>query len=448
MSYRKPTDDDFNAFRKKLKDALGEEYEVEIHKEVSAMLGVVKDVFDLVIFYRGDVVCGVEYKSSLERIPFLYSFSNKYIEKWNVIGLKYGVVYFGKDNEVLFWYKGCPEFKTYTFDNAVSAIKGNQTCGKRFTPSEIVTKLFGVEELKDFRIQQVDCLKSLFNENTLVYDEEKATMWLKTEAEDEFFKILLRQEDNKNEIKHVCRYTSLKSLFYIMKESNHVMCSITCMNDKGETSYADKYVGYGAFARSSKTIKEDNDCFILSFCKESKKDDLTMWRLYGNDGGGVCLGYKVDMSIIDNKKFFFAPVSYGIEKNNHPELNYIRFIKHWEERGWSFELKRWYIWKHFFKSYLFKDEKEVRLLYIWTKENEEKTEWIMDSTNNIVSRICKFPFNNNRFPLTLDKAIIGPKCPEQESNVAQFNYMNEQLNLMQYSWIKPAVIPSEIMDYR
>ena len=448
MSYRKPTDDDFNAFRKKLKDALGEEYEVEIHKEVSAMLGLVKDLFDLVIFYRGDAVCGVDYKSLLFNFVFQFRSQESYVNRLKNLGLKYGIVYFGQDNEVFFWSKGSAGFKPFTFEDVITAIKGDQTCGKRFTPSEIVSNFFVEEKTKGLNIQQVDGLKSLFDENTLVYDEEKASMWLKTEAEDEFFKILLGQEDNKNEIKHVCRYTSLKSLFYTMKESNNVMCSITCMNDKGETSYADKYVGYGAFARSSSTIKEDNDCFILSCCKESKKDDLTMWRLYGNDGGGVCLGYKVDMSIIDNKKFFFAPVSYGIEKNNHPELNYIRFIKHWEERGWSFELKRWYIWKHFFKSYLFKDEKEVRLLYIWTKENEEKTEWIMDSTNNIVSRICKFPFNNNRFPLILDKAIIGPKCPEQESNVAQFNYMNEQLNLMQYSWIKPAVIPSEIMDYR
>jgi hypothetical protein len=448
MSYKIPTEDDLNAFRKKLKDALGEDYEVEIKKEVSDQFGIVKKTYDLVVFYRENAVCGIEYKSSLEIPSYKYLFKFGHIEKLNHIGLKYSLVYFGQDNEVLFWSKDSVGYKSFTFEDVITAIKGNQTCGKRFTPSEIVTKFFGVEEIKDCRIQQVDGLKSLFNENTLVYDEEKATMWLKTEAEDEFFKILLGQEDNKNEIKHVCRYTSLKSLFYIMKESNQVMCSITCMNDKGETSYADKYVGYGAFARSSSTIKEDNDCFILSCCKESKKDDLTMWRLYGNDGGGVCLGYKVNMSIIDNKEFFFAPVSYGIEKNNHPELNFIRLIKHWEERGWSFVFKRWYIWKHFFKSYLFKDEKEVRLLYIWTKENEEKPEWIMDSTNNIVSRICKFPFNNNRFPLTLDKAIIGPKCPEQESNVAQFNYMNEQLNLMQYSWIKPAVIPSEIMDYR
>ena len=47
---------------------------------------------------------------------------------------------------------------------------------------------------------------------------------------------------------HVCRYTTLKSLFLAMNSGNNVMCSITCMNDKGETSYADKYVGYGAFA--------------------------------------------------------------------------------------------------------------------------------------------------------------------------------------------------------
>ena len=38
MKYKIPTEYDFNAFRKKLKDALGEDYEVEIKKEVFADL--------------------------------------------------------------------------------------------------------------------------------------------------------------------------------------------------------------------------------------------------------------------------------------------------------------------------------------------------------------------------------------------------------------------------
>mgnify|MGYP006896825978 FL=1 len=88
------------------------------------------------------------------------------------------------------------------------------------------------------------------------------------------------------------------------------------------------------------------------------------------------------------------------------------------------------------------------MLYIWTDESKDKVEWIMDSTNGIVSRICKFPISSNRLPLTLMCAIIGPKCPEQESNVDQFNYMNGHTKIMPSSIGRTAVGKSKIEDYR
>ena len=65
-----------------------------------------------------------------------------------------------------------------------------------------------------------------------------------------------------------------------------------------------------------------------------------------------------------------------------------------------------------------------------------------------MSRICKFPISSNRLPLTLKRAIIGPKCPEQESNVDQFNYMNGHTKTMPSSIERPAVGKSKIEDYR
>ena len=44
------TEEDINALKQKLEEALGEEYEVESHKEVCALFGYVKETFDLVIF--------------------------------------------------------------------------------------------------------------------------------------------------------------------------------------------------------------------------------------------------------------------------------------------------------------------------------------------------------------------------------------------------------------
>ena len=273
------------------------------------------------------------------------------------------------------------------------------------------------------------------------FDDEKGEVSLKTEFEDEFFKLLLPQKESKS----ICRYTSLNSLFNLLKDNKHAMCSITCMNDKSESYYTENHLGNSSHAESTKTIEDNNNCFILS-CT-NKIDDLTMWRLYGDDAKGVCLQYQIDESLIDNDKFFWGPVSYGQDDETHYELEFIRNINNIDINGWTFVLKRWNIWKHFFKSYLFKDEEEFRLLYINDDSNSGDVDirWIMESKNNIVSRICLFSLDNNEFPLKL--TIIGPKCPEQNINIAQFAYMNSQRKTIK-SNNKESIIPSSINDYR
>lgn len=450
MSFFQVTEDDISALRIKLKEALGEGYEVEAHKEVSALMGAVRETFDLVIFYHDDAICGIEYKYKVAGSLIYDRFQESTIARFKKVGLKYGVAYIG-NHGIYFWSKGSYSFETFSFDNMVTAIRGNQSCGERIPSEKIKVKFknFFPDELSnELGTKKAENLWELFSEGNLEYDEKSASIWLKSAAEDEFFKILLLQKKADVDYGHVCRYTTLKSLFLAMNSGNNVMCSITCMNDKGETSYADKYVGYGAFANSANSVRENNDCFILSCCKEGMEDNLTMWRLYGNDGKGVCLEYEVDLSKVDNKEFFFAPVSYGKQMNEHPALDFIKKIRHWKDNGWCFELKRWYIWKHFFKSHLFKEENEVRLLYIWTEKSPDKVEWIMDASNNIASRICLFPIACGRLPLKLTKAIVGPKCPEQASNVDQFNYMNRQTKTIPDSLFRPAISASRIEDYR
>lgn len=442
------SENDLYTLKTKLIKALGDGYEVEIHKEVSTAYGLIKELFDLVVFNHSDAICGIDYKYNYKpQNPSMTRFHDIPVGRYKRVGLKYGIQYFGEKNDCYFWTQGSNDYIEFTFDDIVKAVRGNQNCGARFTPDEVKTKLF--EKLpQKLSKEQVSGIRALINENNLVYDESTASMCLKTEAEDELFKILLIPNNDELNIKSVCRYTSLNSLFLTIKNGVQVMCSITCMNDKGETSYADKYVGFGAFANTSKSIEENNDCFILSCCNIEMKDNLTMWRLYGDDGKGVCLEYDVDLTKVDEKAFFFAPVSYGEAMRKHPALDFIREIRHWNENGWSFSLNRWYIWKHFFKSHLFKEENEVRLLYLWTPDETDNTEWILDSTNSIVSRRCKFPIPNDRLPLTLKNAIIGPKCPEQNSNVDQFNYMNGLKKVMPFSIVKNAIQSSSIEDYR
>lgn len=439
-------EDEINILRQKLQEALGDGYVVEANKEVSAVMGYIKEVFDLVIFFHDDAICGIEYKDKLFISSYVYRFQDLYVSKLNKVGLKYGIIYSGEDLNLYFWTKGDSVLNKFSLEDAVIAIKGNQKCGKKVTASDLLSDF--MEFIPEKLNNKEKRIRELFTDNNLEYDEKSASIQLKSEFEDDFFRLLIKVDKKEDEFKHVCRYTTLNSLFLIMKEGNHVLCSITCMNDKGETSYADEYISYGAIADSAKSIQENNNCFILSCCNKRMIDNLTMWRLYGNDGKGVCLEYEVDQSKIDNNEFFFAPVSYGNE-NGHPELEFIKGLRHWGKNGWHFELKRWHIWKHFFKSHLFKEENEIRLLFVLNdNKKSDEVEWIMDSTNNIVSRICKFSIDGGKLPLTLTKVIIGPKCPNQTSNVDQFKYMNGQLKRIQDNIFKPAIKPSKITDYR
>ena len=57
MSFFQVTEDELSALRIKLKEALGEGYEVETHKEVSALMGAVRELFDVVIFFSSYLSC-------------------------------------------------------------------------------------------------------------------------------------------------------------------------------------------------------------------------------------------------------------------------------------------------------------------------------------------------------------------------------------------------------
>lgn len=73
----------------------------------------------------------------------------------------------------------------------------------------------------------------------------------------------------------------------------------------------------------------------------------------------------------------------------------------------------------------------------------------MDSSNSIASSLCLFDIDKGMFPLSLSSAIIGPKCPQQASNIAQFNYMNVQQKVFPLiRWNKKSITASKINDYR
>ena len=82
------TEEDINTLKLRLEKAFGEEYEVEVHKEVSDLMGSSKETYDLVIFYHGDAICGVEYKYKAGGSFFYDRLQDLYINRLKKVGLK------------------------------------------------------------------------------------------------------------------------------------------------------------------------------------------------------------------------------------------------------------------------------------------------------------------------------------------------------------------------
>lgn len=78
----------------------------------------------------------------------------------------------------------------------------------------------------------------------------------------------------------------------------------------------------------------------------------------------------------------------------------------------------------FFKANDYAIEEEVRLLIIDNDTLDKlKTDWVLTDTHSIINPIIDFRINSNSFPIQLRTILLGPKCPEQETNYVQIEEM-------------------------
>ena len=228
--------------------------------------------------------------------------------------------------------------------------------------------------------------------------------------------------------KRLCRYTSLASLFRTLSEKQQSMCSTVCMNDKTENDYAQKFISeampqsnvISRLQTRTSSVNADTFSFILSGSRMNKKDDLNMWRLYGDDSKGVCLWYKVDDELPK------------IEA--HAELSYLSSKMGKGVCGRNFEIRNLNSWLHFFKPSEYAVEEEVRLLYEMNDGSLLDTtngKWIYNTSNGIVAPIVRFPITktDNNFPLVLERIVLGPNLPERNINKEQLRLMIKNMQI-------------------
>lgn len=266
------------------------------------------------------------------------------------------------------------------------------------------------------------------------------------QKENDFFKSLLVPVIKGN----ICRYTSSKSLFTLLRSGKQNMLSLNCMNDISEIDYADKYINLDTIILNE-SIKESNNIFILSCCDETMSDDLMMWRLYAQNAEGVNLKYHIYTKYIDYEHFYLAKISYGQSAESHIELELIQKMLEWSDDGIYFKFNKWMIWKHFFKSYHYRYENEIRLLYYEYDESKAtETIWIEDDNSGIYSPMKLFDIRKmmqSKYPLGLIGIKLGPRNKETVINKVQIENMYNEAKVY-CPGLKSDINVSDIDIYR
>ncbi len=246
----------------------------------------------------------------------------------------------------------------------------------------------------------------------------------------------------------VCRYTTQDSLFAMLTNKSYRMGSHLAMNDRGEMDYVDKYLKINYKPLHSLTLPElhqMNQSFISSCTTISKEDDLTMYRLYGDDTKGVCLKFALTLGV-QSKSLIIRKISYARPDGSHPELDAISFFIDGLSASLGIKFRFIYldIWKHFFKTKDYAIEDEVRVLYLNDGAFAPVSQgWVITHPDKITAKYVVFDLNAHAFPLHLTNITLGPNFPDPLVNRRQLEVLLDEEGFTGVN-----VVNSKIESYR
>lgn len=428
----------YNLFREKL----SEEFDIQVEQQLNSMIRP-----DIVISKGDKRLAIIEVKPGFYKGGRRAEVENRVTELAYFERFRYAIIAVDKETLLL---KDCFLNK----DNKFEKFSLEEICrifeiirNPVFVPGEAYRDAVfkRLVELGSNAKDMVMAFKDRNRAATMMRDED-SFFFEREDVEDELFECFLKKFDGDK----VCRYTSLASLYRTIDEGTQSMCCIVGMNDRSECTYADNYIKdlNAASIPSVKTLYEasvENRFFILSCMNQQKYDDLTMWRLYGDNTKGVNILYDVDKNGLTGYKLYNIDYAEQPGKYGHYALNVIGALMKLKVYGRTFRLRRWNEWKHFFKPYEYKDEMEIRLLY--NKMDKPASKWILTSDYQIACPLMIFDVK--RFPLVIDKIMLGPNCPDIKVNQLQLELMiKEHIGMLRLSRKYDVVTTSGIGTYR
>lgn len=377
--------------------------------------------FDILIkSEQSNIVAVVEVKNNLSRRNSLENASKQVLSYLNVVPARFGIITDGEEYFIYENNQNGKEFKKESFDEIVkhfdlSKIKNNE--------KEKVVKIIINSARKFFEEKTEICnfIEKISTVENLQVDKMSKQIWFKDAnyvdwtPEDHLFSKIL------GEFKHseIYRYTSLQTAFEIIKNGSFRMNGLFGMNDKSEINYAENFITDKPIPFNQlpgETINALNKKFISSF--SSKNDNLTMWRLYGDNGKGVMLSFSCDNQNAVNQ-MVLQNVDYATSNKKHKALCFIKKVVEDVEKETSmgFQFRRFDIWKHFFKPNDFDLEAEVRLLVT----SDTTPRWCIAFSSSVINPFVEFDLKN--LPIHINRIVLGPNCPEKEINKVQFEEM-------------------------
>lgn len=223
---------------------------------------------------------------------------------------------------------------------------------------------------------------------------------------------LLQQQSSLKDYHNICRYTSAKSFFLSINKAFRV-CSVEAMNDTLETKVIDKDEILGKVnTELSQYIYKG---FIMCFTSIQRKDELFNWYMYGDRAKGVCFVAEPQKEC--STDIFIAPVVYCSQTDKCELLHFLSKLLNEDIGGYKFVLRYWHLWKYFFKYDYYKDEEEVRVLFIKRKDASQgdsqkddiKMDWHPDNIPYYYIDVKK-----EELPFKIKEIVLGPKLENKE----------------------------------
>lgn len=380
--------------------------------------------FDIALYRKDIVYAVVEVKTSL-KTNLLDAAKRQINNALRLTNCRFGII---TDNNTYFIKDIAhheADFVKMEFDKIVQCL---------IKPDIISPSNGGMDSIKkalETFFVETDIISSICAD--IKYDDNQGFFSFSNIDKERTFFLLVIGALNSKEL--IYRYTTLDTLFLMMNKGTYRMSGIVGMNDKSEIDYFDKECKINNLGSS---VREINDTY-LSSCS-TLKDDLTMWRLYGDDGKGVCLEFEVLPPEKRSGGFILAPVNYAEERRKHTALKMFKKLS-----DANIRFAELYKWKHFFKPYDYSVEKEIRLMFIDNGRFDNgvvNRDWVKTWSYSIINPVVDFKLNSSSFPIQLKRIIMGPKLPELNVNISQIDYL---ISLRGYSI---EIARSEIDNYR